>query len=101
AQGNFTFTTTGTGYTGFTLTGATTGGGNQKSQTLNAGSYTVKESTQLSWVLTGIGGSTDINTPYNCTVTGSGGSTGVGDLNMQTATISLKNGDTVTCVFEN
>ena len=55
----------------------------------------------LGWVLTGIGGSTDPNTPYNCTVTGSGGSTGVGDLNTQTATISLKLGDTVTCVFEN
>ncbi len=40
-------------------------------------------------------------TPFNCTVTGSGGSTGVGDLNTQTATITLKNGDTVTCVFEN
>ena len=43
---------------------------------------------QLGWVLTGIGGSTDPNTPYNCTVTGSGGSTGVGDLNTQTATIA-------------
>ena len=39
-------------------------------------------------MLTGIGGSTDPNTPYNCTVTGSGGSTGVGDLNTQTATIT-------------
>jgi len=61
----------------------------------------VKELVPLGWVLTGIGGSTDPNTPYNCTVTGSGGSTGVGDLNTQTATIDLKNGDTVTCVFEN
>jgi hypothetical protein len=51
--------------------------------------------------LTGIGGSTDPNTPFNCTVSGSGGSMGVGDLNTQTATINLKNGDTVTCVFEN
>jgi hypothetical protein len=76
-------------------------GGQENSQTLSAGSYTVKELVPLGWVLTGIGGSTDPNTPYNCTVTGSGGSTGVGDLNTQTATISLKNGDTVTCVFEN
>ena len=60
----------------------------------------MKELVPLGWVLTGIGGSAD-PTPYNCTVTGSGGSTGVGDLNTQTATISLKNGDTVTCVFEN
>jgi hypothetical protein len=34
-------------------------------------------------------------------VSGSGGSTGVGDLNTQTATINLRLGDTVTCVFEN
>ncbi len=101
AQGSFAFTTTGTGYNGFTLTGATTNGGNANTQTLNAGSYTVKEATQLGWILTGIGGSTDPNTPYNCVVTGTGGSTGVGDLNTQTATISLKNGDTVTCTFEN
>jgi len=100
-NGSFAFTTTGTGYNGFTLTGATTGGGNVNTQNLNAGTYTVKEGTQLNWILTGIGGSTDPNTPYNCVVTGSGGSTGVGDLTTQTATITLKNGDTVTCTFEN
>ena len=55
----------------------------------------------MAWILTGIGGSTDPNTPYACTVIGSGGSTGIGDLNTQTAAISLKNGDAVTCVFEN
>ncbi len=101
ANGSFAFTTTGTGYSGFSLTGATTGGGNQNTATLNAGTYTVKETSQLGWILTGIGGSTDPNTPYACTVTGSGGSSGAGDLNTQSATISLKNGDTVTCVFEN
>jgi hypothetical protein len=96
--GSFSFTTTGGGYALFTLPG-----GQQNSQTLNAGTYTVKESTQLGWILTGIGGSTDPNTPYSCTVTGtgSGASTGVGDLNTQTATITLKIGDIVTCVFEN
>jgi len=57
--------------------------------------------TQLSWTLTGIGGSTDPNTPYNCVVTGSGGSTGVGDLNTATVTVALKKGDTVECTFEN
>jgi len=93
---SFHFNTTGTGYNGFDLAG-----GQQDSQTLNVGNYTVKELVPLGWVLTGIGGSTDVNTPYNCTVTGTGGSTGVGDLNTQTATISLKNGDTVTCIFEN
>jgi hypothetical protein len=101
AQGSFAFTTTGAGYNGFTLTGATTNNGNVNSQSLNAGTYTVKESTQLAWYLTGIGSSTDPNTPYNCVVTGSGGSTGVGDLSTATATINLKNGDTVTCAFEN
>ncbi|HEY3311314.1 MAG TPA: hypothetical protein VGK00_06700 [Anaerolineales bacterium] len=94
--GSFAFTATGTGYNGFSLTG-----GSQNSQTLNAGTYAVHEDTQLGWILTGIGGSTDPNTPYACTVTGSGGSSGLGDLNTQTATINLKNGDTVTCVFEN
>jgi hypothetical protein len=101
AQGSFGFTTTGNGYNGFPLTGATTNGGNVNSQTLNAGTYTVHETTQLGWILTGIGGSTDPNTPYNCVVSGSGGSTGVGNLNTQTAAINLKNGDTVTCTFEN
>lgn len=101
AQGSFTFTTTGTGYNGFILTGATTNNGNKNSQNLNPGTYTVKESTQLGWLLDGIGGSTDPTTPYNCVTTGSGGSTGVGNLATQTATITLKNGDTVTCTFEN
>ena len=95
---SFVYNTTGLSpYHDFSLAGGqmdTQGG-------LNAGSYTVKELVPLGWVLTGIGGSTNPNTPYNCTVTGSGGSTGVGDLNTQTATISLKLGDTVTCVFEN
>jgi hypothetical protein len=100
-QGNFTFTTTGSGYNGFPLTGATTSGGNKNTQTLNAGTYTVKEGMQLGWTLTGIGNPSDSTTPYNCVVTGSGGSTGVGNVNTQTATISLKNGDTVTCYFEN
>ncbi len=94
--GSFTFQTTGTGYSGFTLAGGT-----QNEQTLPTGNYTVTESSQLGWILTGIGGSTNTNTPYNCTISGSGGSTGVGNLNTMTASISLKKGDTVTCVFEN
>jgi hypothetical protein len=93
---SFSFDASGTGYIDFALAG-----GQQNSQTLSAGSYSVMELVPAGWVLTGIGGSTDPQTPYNCTVTGSGGSSGVGSLNTQTATISLKNGDTVTCVFEN
>ena len=96
SQTSFSFDANGTGYNDFSLAANQT-----NSQNLNAGSYTVKELVPLGWILTGIGGSTDPNTPYNCTVAGSGGSTGVGDLSTQTATISLKNGDTVTCVFEN
>ena len=95
-SGSFPFTTTGAGYNGFTLPGDT-----QNSQTLNAGNYTVQETLQASWILTGIGGSSDPNHPYDCVVTGSGGSTGTGDLNTRTATINLKLGDIVTCTFEN
>jgi hypothetical protein len=91
---SFAFNTTGTGYDPFSLSG-----GQQNSQSLSAGSYTVRELVPLGWVLTGIGGAA--SGPYDCIVTGSGGSTGVGDLNTQTAAVSLKNGDTVTCVFEN
>jgi hypothetical protein len=97
ASGVFTFNTTGSGYSGFSLNGDPTGDLNKNTQQLNAGSYTAVESTQLGWILTGVGspGSS------NCVVTGSGGSTGTGDVNTRTATISLKNGDTVTCYFEN
>ena len=93
---SFQFDTTGTGYNGFSLAG-----GQQNSQQLNAGSYTAKELVPNGWILTGIGGSSDPNTPYNCTVTGSGGSSGVGSLQTQTVSVTLKIGDTVTCVFEN
>ncbi|WP_417908497.1 hypothetical protein [Candidatus Electronema sp. PJ] len=91
---SFNFETTGAGYVGFPVKG-----GEQNEQYLNAGIYTARELVPLGWVLTGIGGST--TDPYNCKVEGSGGSTGIGDLNTQTATIDLKNGDIVTCIFEN
>ena len=107
-NGTFTFTTTGTTSgpgtswpSQFTLTGSTSGGGNVRTFTVDAGNYSVAEGLQLSWTLTGIGGVNDPNTPYNCIVTGSNGSTGVGDLNDRKVTISLKNGDTVKCIFEN
>jgi hypothetical protein len=94
---SFTFQTTGTGYTGFSLTS-----GGTNSQTLDTGSYTVKELVPLGWILTGLGSDpADPNNPTSCSVTGTSGSTGVGNLNTQTATITLKKGDTVTCVFEN
>ena len=93
---SFSFVTTGTDYDPFSLSGGTS-----NTQQLNAGSYTAKELVPLGWVLTGIGGSADPNTPFACIVTGSNGSTGVGDLNTQTVSISLKSGDTVKCIFEN
>ncbi len=108
ASGVFTYPTTGSTSgpgtswpASFTLNGDPTGGGNTKTFKVDVGTYKVTEQTQLGWILTGIGGSTDANTPYNCVVTGSGGSTGVGDLNTQAVTIAIKNGDTVTCTFEN
>jgi uncharacterized repeat protein (TIGR01451 family) len=94
---SFAFQATGWGYTSFSLAA-----GEQNSQTLNAGSYTVKELVPLGWVLTGVGQNPpDPNNPTGCGVIGSGGSSGHGDLNTRSATISLKNGDAVICVFEN
>jgi hypothetical protein len=68
----------------------------------------VKEQMQLGWTLTGIGGSADPLHPYDCVITGSGGSTGSGiydnlltPLDTRTVSIAIKNGDTVTCTFEN
>jgi hypothetical protein len=118
AQGVFSFDTTGstngpgtswpTGLAAFTLTGSTANNGNRRTFTVNAGTYTVKEQTQLGWLLTGIGGSTDPLHPYDCVVTGSGGSTGGGvaqspqtPLDTRTVSIAIKNGETVTCTFEN
>ena len=66
------------------MNGNPTGGANTQSFTLDAGTYTAKESTQLGWTLTGIGGSIDPNTPYDCKVEGAGGSTGVSTYNTVT-----------------
>lgn len=96
-SGSFNFTTGGAGYTSFSLPG-----GGQNSQVVSAGTYTVTESTQLGWILTGIGQDpVNPSAPMACAVTGTGGSSGLGNLATQTASITIKNGDTVTCVFEN
>jgi hypothetical protein len=117
-QGVFSFDTTGstngpgtswpTGLAAFTLSGSTANNGNRRTFTVDAGTYTVKEQTQLGWLLTGIGGSTDPLHPYDCVVTGSGGSTGGGlaqspqtPLDTRTVSLAIKNGDAVTCTFEN
>jgi hypothetical protein len=110
AQGSFSFSTTGDGYSPFTLNGdpGVGGSGNVNNQLLVTGTYTVKESTQLGWVLTGIGGGNPVdpndalNTQFYCTVTGgSNTSVGIGDLQDGVTTITLGKGDTVTCTYEN
>jgi hypothetical protein len=101
----FTFNTSGTGYTGpFQISGVTSGGANVHSATLDVGSYTAMEDVPSGWTLTGIGTFGQAGTA--CSVSSNGGqgpgtSTGNGDLNTMTVTVDLKNGDTVTCDFEN
>lgn len=93
--GTFSFTATGPGYTSFSLTG-----GASNTQALDAGTYTVTEALDGDWVLTGLGGSGDPLTPYACTADGGGGSLGRADLSSRAAIVTLRPGDTVTCVFE-
>jgi hypothetical protein len=94
---SFSFDAVGTGYVDFSLLD-----GQQNDQTLDAGSYSAQELVPAGWVLTGIGGSTDPNAgPTDCEVDALSGSTGSGDLNTQTASITLEIGGTVTCTFEN
>jgi len=107
-SGSFSFDTTGSTSgpgtswpASFGLSGDPAGGANTRSFTVDRGNYTAAESTQLGWLLTGIGGSADPTTPYACVVTGSGGSSGSGDLNTATVTMDVRNGDTVNCTFEN
>lgn len=94
--GTWSFTATGPGYASFTLTG-----GASNSQALDAGIYTVTEGPGSGWLLTGLGGSGDPLTPYACTAIGGGGSFGRADLSSRAAIVTLRPGDTVTCVFEN
>jgi len=95
SQTSFSFDANGTGYVDFSLSDQQT-----NTQNLLPGTYTVKELVPLGWVLTGIGGAAEPY-PFNCTVSGTGGSSGTGNLDTQTATITLQMGDIVTCVFEN
>ena len=104
-EGQFAFTTTGSGYIPFNLTGVTTGGSNINSQTLDTGNYTVSESTQPSWTLTGIGGGgpripTTLHALLRVSTVSGAAPVGIGDLNTAAA-ITLGKGDTVTCTFEN
>ncbi len=76
---SFAFTTTGTGYNGFSLTDAAT----PNDQTLNMGTYSVAETGVAGWDITSascVSSNQDVETPGN---------------------ISLQSGETVTCTFTN
>ncbi|HLW54852.1 MAG TPA: hypothetical protein VKW06_18600 [Candidatus Angelobacter sp.] len=93
---SFTYTTTGTGYTGFSLTdgGSNTDGGTPPTGGLAPGAYTISETTPVNgWVLT--------SRTCSLTTTGSGTSTFPASGTTQPASISLGAGDTVTCVYTN
>lgn len=76
---SFTFNTTGTGYTGFSLTDQAT----PNSQTLNAGTYGVSETIPAGWHQTSVVCTSDVNGTENPTA------------------IQLTANETVTCVFTN
>jgi hypothetical protein len=92
---SFAYTTTGTGYTGFSLTdgGSNTDGGTPPSVGLTPGSYTITETAVTGWVLT--------SRTCSLTVTGTGTSTFPASGTAQPASITLGAGDTVTCVYNN
>ncbi len=75
---SFTFVTTGTGYTGFSLTDA----GAPNNQSLSAGTYSVSENSVSGWV----------QTSATCTD---------GTTTMSPTSITLASGATVTCTFTN
>jgi hypothetical protein len=82
---SFTFNTTGTGYTGFSLIDTDT----PNNQELVPGEYSVTETVPDVWNLTDLSCTSELG--------GSGIDTG----SPPTATIALAAGDTVTCVFTN
>jgi hypothetical protein len=84
---SFSFTTTGAGYSGFSLTDAAT----PNDQTLVPGTYTVSETLPAGWDLT--------SRVCSLTVSGSGTSTFPASGTTQPASITLGAGDTVTCTF--
>jgi hypothetical protein len=85
---SFSFTTTGTGYAGFTLTGGT-----QNQQTvIGTGSFSVTETVPSGWSNTGL----------TCTASGTGSSATPNLTNHSVAiTIGLSGGATIDCVYTN
>ena len=86
---SFPFTTTGTGYAGFSLID----GGSNDSGALSAGAYSVTESAVTGWALS--------SRTCSLTTTGSGTSTFPASGTTQPTSITLGAGDTVTCVYNN
>ncbi len=79
---SFAFTTSGSGYSGFSLTDAAA----PNDQTLNAGNYTVNETPVAGWTMTGA----------TCATNGTGTTTYTPG-----ATLALGAGDTIRCTFNN
>jgi hypothetical protein len=83
---SFSFTTTGSGYAGFSLTDAATP---HDSGALVPGTYSVAETVPTGWTLTGL----------SCKLTVSGSATSTWSTTAPKATISVGAGDTATCTF--
>src|SRR3989454_871134 len=87
---SFGFSTTGTGYAGFSLTDAAA----PNDQTLSPGSYSVSEAVPAGWDLTGLSCVSSLGTSTFSTT-----APPVAGPGTATASITLAAGDTVTCTF--
>src|SRR5439155_1479145 len=87
---SFSFSTTGTGYAGFSLTDAAA----PNDQTLAPGSYSVSEAVPAGWDLTGLSCASSLGTSTVTTT-----APPVAGPGTATASITLAAGDTVTCTF--
>src|SRR5438309_1492344 len=87
---SFSFSTTGAGYTGFSLTDAATPNG----QTLSPGAYSVSEAIPAGWDLTGLSCVSSLGTSTFTTT-----APPVAGPGTATASITLAANDTVTCTF--
>src|SRR5207244_3412510 len=87
---SFSFSTTGAGYAGFSLTDAAA----PNDQTLAPGSYSVSEAVPAGWDLTGLGCASSLGTSTVTTT-----APPVAGPGTATASITLAAGDTVTCTF--
>src|SRR3989442_9640966 len=87
---SFSFSTTGTGYAGFSLPDAPA----PNAQTLAPGSYSVSEAVPAGWDLTGLSCASSLGTSTVTTT-----APPVAGRGTATASITLAAGDTVTCTF--